>query len=275
MVTSAAVSSCTGCSSTPRSRPRSTTPTCRSPSRARSACGWGSSRSPTGCSGGSGAATSSSSTSRRRWPPSRWSATSALMAIGRPLAGRLQYEFAVLNGADGQLNDNIDLAYAARVAAAPWGPLPAGEGDIEWHPDPRAMMGLAGYYNLIPTDVIARTGDPTGRHRPGQRRPHRQRGGLAGERGAEGALARRRAAGRVVRTHGDARRHVPVAQLPGRLRAGELLHHSRPACRSPAASARRTCRDTSRRPPNARGWGREVERAVRRASTPTCAAATG
>jgi molybdopterin converting factor small subunit len=83
-----------------------------------------------------------------------------LMAIGRPLAGRLQYEFAVLNGADGQLNDNIDLAYAARVAAAPWGPLPAGEGDIEWHPEPRAMMGIAGYYNLIPTDVIARTGDP-------------------------------------------------------------------------------------------------------------------
>jgi len=83
-----------------------------------------------------------------------------LMAIGRPLAGRLQYEFALLNGADGQLNDNIDLAYAARVAAAPWGPLPAGEGDIEWHPEPRAMMGIAGYYNLIPTDVIARTGDP-------------------------------------------------------------------------------------------------------------------
>ena len=83
-----------------------------------------------------------------------------LMAIGRPLAGRLQYEFAVLNGADGQLNDNLDLAYAARVAAAPWGPLPAGEGDIEWHRDPLAMIGLAGYYNLIPTDVIARTGDP-------------------------------------------------------------------------------------------------------------------
>ena len=75
-----------------------------------------------------------------------------LMAIGRPLAGRLQYEFAVLNGADGKLNDNLDLAYAARVAAAPWGPLPAGEGDIEWHPEPRAMMGIAGYYNLIPTD---------------------------------------------------------------------------------------------------------------------------
>jgi hypothetical protein len=82
-----------------------------------------------------------------------------LMAIGRPLAGRLQYEFAVLNGADGKLNDNLDLAYAARVAAAPWGPLPAGEGDIEWHREPLAMMGLAGYYNLIPTDVIARTGD--------------------------------------------------------------------------------------------------------------------
>jgi hypothetical protein len=83
-----------------------------------------------------------------------------MMMTGRPLAGRLQYDFAVLNGADGKPNDNLDLAYAARVAAAPWGPLPAGEGDIEWHPEPRAVMGLAGYYNLIPTDVIARTGDP-------------------------------------------------------------------------------------------------------------------
>ena len=44
---------------------------------AASACASGSSRSPTGCSAGPGTASWSSSTSRRRWPRSRWSATSA------------------------------------------------------------------------------------------------------------------------------------------------------------------------------------------------------
>jgi hypothetical protein len=58
-------------------------------------------------------------------------------------------------------NDNIDLAYAARVVASPWGALPSGEGDIEWHQRPRASLGVAGYYNLVPTDVRARTNDPT------------------------------------------------------------------------------------------------------------------
>ncbi|HEY7372164.1 MAG TPA: porin [Polyangia bacterium] len=83
------------------------------------------------------------------------------MIVGRPLAGRLAYEFAVLNGAGaGRLNDNIDLAYALHVAASPFGPLPPGEGDVEWHPRPRAMLGVAGYYNLVPTDIIARSGDP-------------------------------------------------------------------------------------------------------------------
>jgi len=85
-----------------------------------------------------------------------------LMLIGRPLAGRLAYELAILNGAGpGRPNDNIDLAYAAHVAAAPFGPLPPGEGDLEWHPRPRAQLGVSGYYNLVPTDVRARTGDPT------------------------------------------------------------------------------------------------------------------
>ena len=85
-----------------------------------------------------------------------------LMAIGRPFAGRLQYEcrrHSTAPGA-GRLNDNIDLAYAARIVAAPWGPLTPGEGDLEWHPRPRASFGVAGYYNLVPTDVVARTGDP-------------------------------------------------------------------------------------------------------------------
>src|SRR5204862_1771884 len=48
----------------------------------------------------------------------------------------------------------------AHVAAAPFGPLPPGEGDIEWHPRPRVQLGLSGYYNLVTTDIRARTGDP-------------------------------------------------------------------------------------------------------------------
>jgi hypothetical protein len=84
-----------------------------------------------------------------------------LMLVGRPLAGRLAYELAVINGAGaGRLNDNIDLAYALRVVAAPFGPLPQSEGDLEWHPRPRAQLGLAGYYNLVPTDIVVRTNNP-------------------------------------------------------------------------------------------------------------------
>ncbi len=87
-----------------------------------------------------------------------------LMATGRPFAGRLEYELSVTNGSGVGRNvggnDNIDLAYAARVVAAPWGPVTPGEGDLEWHPRPRASFGVAGYYNLLPTDLVARTGDP-------------------------------------------------------------------------------------------------------------------
>jgi len=81
-----------------------------------------------------------------------------VMLVGRPLAGRIEYQFAVVNGtAAGQPNDNIDLAYAARIVAAPFGPLTPGEGDLAWHPRPRASFGVAGYYNLVPTDILART----------------------------------------------------------------------------------------------------------------------
>jgi hypothetical protein len=84
-----------------------------------------------------------------------------LMVVGRPLAGRLAYDLAVTNGTGPvAANNNIDLAYTARIAAAPWGPLPPGEGDLEWHERPRLMFGLAGYYNLVPTDVVARTANP-------------------------------------------------------------------------------------------------------------------
>jgi hypothetical protein len=85
-----------------------------------------------------------------------------LMVLGRPLAGRLAYELAATNGTGpGVPNNNIDLAYTARVAASPWGELPPGEGDLEWHARPLAMLGVAGYYNLVPTDVVVRTGNPT------------------------------------------------------------------------------------------------------------------
>ena len=89
-----------------------------------------------------------------------------VMAAGHPLAGRITYELAAMNGAGAstsamKANDNIDLAYAARIVAAPWGPLTPGEGDLYWHERPRASLGVAGYYNLIPTDVRARTNDPT------------------------------------------------------------------------------------------------------------------
>ena len=111
-------------------------------------------------------------------------------SAGRSRAGS-STSSSVTNGSGaGRLNDNIDLAYAARVVAAPWGPVPPGEGDLEWHPRPRASFGVAGYYNLVPTDLVARTGDPNAEHGLRRRRPHRQRRDLAGGRRAEGALAR-------------------------------------------------------------------------------------
>jgi hypothetical protein len=82
-----------------------------------------------------------------------------VMLVGAPLAGRLAYEVAVTNGSGaGNTNDNVDLAYAARVVASPFGPLPPGEGDLYWQARPRASLGVAGYYNLVPTDAVARFG---------------------------------------------------------------------------------------------------------------------
>lgn len=85
-----------------------------------------------------------------------------LMLVGRPLSARLQYEVAALNGTGNMApNDNLDLAYAVRVAAAPFGPLPSGEGDIEHHTRPLLLIGVAGYYNLAVTDIRARSNNPT------------------------------------------------------------------------------------------------------------------
>jgi hypothetical protein len=84
-----------------------------------------------------------------------------LMVEGRPFAGRLRYEAGVLNGAGaGVPNDNLDMAYVARLVASPFGPLPTSEGDIDDHPYPLVSGGLAGYYSLVPTDVVAREGNP-------------------------------------------------------------------------------------------------------------------
>jgi hypothetical protein len=82
--------------------------------------------------------------------------------VGRPLGGRLQYSLAVLNGAgQGQPNDNTDLAYALRIVAAPFGPPPTTEGDEPGAERPLVAVGFSGFYNRVPTDVRARTGDPT------------------------------------------------------------------------------------------------------------------
>jgi hypothetical protein len=83
-----------------------------------------------------------------------------LALVGAPLASRLQYELAVTNGSGTQQpNDNVDLAYTARVVAAPFGPLPMSEGDFEWHAQPLVSGGIAGTYNLRRTDI--RLHDPT------------------------------------------------------------------------------------------------------------------
>jgi hypothetical protein len=90
-----------------------------------------------------------------------------VMILGRPVGGRLQYQLSITNGAvggangagAGKLNDNRDLAYTARVVAAPWGALPDSEGDLVGQPRPLLSIGAAGYFNLAPTDILARSGN--------------------------------------------------------------------------------------------------------------------
>jgi phosphate-selective porin OprO/OprP len=88
--------------------------------------------------------------------------------VGRPLAGRLQYHVSATNGPRtpcpatpgvGPQCDAVDLAYAGRVVAAPFGPLPLSEGDLEDSHRPLLSVGVSGAYFLLPTDVRARTND--------------------------------------------------------------------------------------------------------------------
>ena len=55
--------------------------------------------------------------------------------LGRPLAGRLQYELGrpQRRRKHRAPNDNLDLAYAARVVAAPFGPLPPARATSKAH----------------------------------------------------------------------------------------------------------------------------------------------
>ena len=106
-----------------------------------------------------------------------------VMILGRPLGGRLQYQLSITNGAvggtngagAGKLNDNRDLAYTARVVAAPWGALPDSEGDLVGQRRPLLSVGAAGYFNLAPTDVVARSGNPQANTDLDNERAHRQR----------------------------------------------------------------------------------------------------
>lgn len=71
-----------------------------------------------------------------------------LMLVGRPWNGRLQYQVAATNGtATSHFNDNLDLAYAARVVAAPLGALPSWEGDLLGSARPLVAFGASATFN--------------------------------------------------------------------------------------------------------------------------------
>ncbi len=72
---------------------------------------------------------------------------------GRFLDEKLLAQLAVTNGAAAATNDNLDLAYTARVVAQPLGPLAPVEGDRARSPKPRVAFGVSFQYNLQPTDL--------------------------------------------------------------------------------------------------------------------------
>jgi hypothetical protein len=91
-----------------------------------------------------------------------------LEVVGRPFGQRFHYQLAVLDGPRGPCPvqnpvealpcDATNLAYAARFAAAPFGPLPVTEGDEGRSERPLVQLGVSGAFQLLPTDVRVRTG---------------------------------------------------------------------------------------------------------------------
>jgi hypothetical protein len=86
--------------------------------------------------------------------------------VARPLAGRLQAQASATNGPrapcpagpPGPQCDAVDFLWATRVVAAPFGPLPMVEGDLEGQRRPLVSVGVSGAFFYAPTDVRARTG---------------------------------------------------------------------------------------------------------------------
>jgi hypothetical protein len=79
-----------------------------------------------------------------------------LLVEGRFLGERLTAQIAVTDGinAGPQLrNDNVDLAYTARLTAQPFGPLRETEGDRARARHPLLSFGIAFQYDLRPTDL--------------------------------------------------------------------------------------------------------------------------
>jgi hypothetical protein len=84
-------------------------------------------------------------------------------------AARLYAQAAITNGAASPTvarNDNLDLAYTARVVGQPLGALPLVEGDRARTPRPRFAVGAAFQYNLVPTDLPPPFNDVRRRGRP-------------------------------------------------------------------------------------------------------------
>ena len=211
-----------------------------------------------------GAASSSSSTSRRRRPRSRPGRDIGLMVVGRPLAGRLQYQLAVderRRRGQACANDNVDLAYAARIVAAPFGPLPPAEGDIEGTAPARVDWAWPATTTWSRPTSVARTAirprtsiiDDDGR----VDNVAVWQGGVELRALWRGAALQAEWFGRLE----DAgRRASPSRQLLGRLRAGELLRHPHrlqvarpgrahrpPPLRRHAGRSARGCGDARRR----------------------------
>ncbi len=197
-----------------------------------------------------------------------------LMAVARLLPGRLTVQAALLNGAGANVpNDNFDLAYALRIVATPFGPLPATEGDIEGHARPLLSIGAAGYFNLVPTDIVARSsGTLTDTDEDGNGRIDNvaiwQGGSSCGRSGAGRRCRASSSAG--ARTRAPGRRCPPFATTGAGTSRG-ATSSCRAGSRSRRASATPTCRSTA--PPARRGRWRVAGRTSRAAWwPPTCAA---